>query len=80
VSATARIEGHGALLVDAYGGVTDGGAPHAPTRRTGKGTNLAVYTQTDLDTISQRINTTPRRLLHWHTSHDHYTAAIASIS
>ncbi|MCC5952736.1 MAG: IS30 family transposase [Acidimicrobiia bacterium] len=64
--------------------------PHSPWQRptnengnclirrfVGKGTNLAIYTPADLRTIEQRINTIPRRSLHWSTAHDLYTAAVA---
>ncbi len=64
--------------------------PHSPWQRptnengnglirryVGKGTNLAVYTDTDLRTIEHRINTMPRRSLHWSTAHHIYTAAVA---
>ena len=64
--------------------------PHSPWQRptnengnglirryVGKSTNLAVYTPADLRAIEHRINTTPRRSLHWSTAHDVYTAAVA---
>lgn len=64
--------------------------PHSPWQRptnengnglirryVGKGTNLAVYTAEDLRRIEHRINTMPRRSLHWSTAHDVYTAAVA---
>ena len=46
-------------------------------RYVGKGTNLAVYKPADLRAIETRINTTPRRSLHWSTAQDIYTAAVA---
>lgn len=64
--------------------------PHSPWQRptnengngllrryVGKGTDLSVYTPDDLRRIEHRINTMPRRSLHWSTAHDHYTAAVA---
>ena len=45
--------------------------------RTGKGTDLAVHTPEDLRNIEHRLNTMPRRSLHWSTAHDVYHAAIA---
>jgi len=46
-------------------------------RYVGKSTNLAVYTPDDLREIEHRINTTPRRSLHWSTAADVYHAAVA---
>ncbi|MGH9076496.1 MAG: IS30 family transposase [Acidimicrobiales bacterium] len=46
-------------------------------RYVGKGTNLNVFGPADLRTIEQRINTMPRRSLHWSTAHAVYTAAVA---
>lgn len=64
--------------------------PHSPWQRptnengnglirryVGKGTNLRRYTPEDLRAIERRINTMPRRSLHWSTAHDVYTAAVA---
>lgn len=64
--------------------------PHSPWQRptnengnglirryVGKGTNLAVYTDGDLRRIEHRINTMPRRSLHWSTAHDVYHHAVA---
>lgn len=64
--------------------------PHSPWQRptnengnglirryVGKSTNLATYTANDLRTIEHRINTMPRRSLHWSTAHNVYTAAVA---
>lgn len=64
--------------------------PHSPWQRptnengnglirryVGKGTDLAVYTPDDLRRIEHRINTMPRRIHHWSTAHDVYTAAVA---
>ncbi|MBA3956722.1 MAG: IS30 family transposase, partial [Acidimicrobiia bacterium] len=62
--------------------------PHSPWQRptnengnglirryVGKGTNLNAFRDTDLRTIEHRINTMPRRSLHWATAHDRYAAA-----
>ncbi len=46
-------------------------------RYVGKGTDLSVYSQADLDAISHRINTMPRRLHHWHSAATRYDAAVA---
>jgi IS30 family transposase len=46
-------------------------------RYVGKGTDLSVYTPTDLRAIEARINTMPRRSLQWSTAHDVYTRAVA---
>lgn len=46
-------------------------------RYVGKSTNLRAYTATDLRRIELRINTMPRRSLHWSTAHDVYNAAVA---
>ncbi len=64
--------------------------PHSPWQRptnengnglirryVGKGTNLSVYTPADLRAIETRINTMPRRSIHWATAHDLYHAAVA---
>lgn len=64
--------------------------PHAPWQRptnengngllrdyVGKGTNLNIYTPDDLRRIEHRLNTIPRRSLHWSTAHDVYHAAVA---
>lgn len=64
--------------------------PHSPWQRptnengnglirryVGKSTNLNRFTDADLTAIEQRINTIPRRSLHWSTAHDVYTAAVA---
>jgi len=62
--------------------------PHSPWQRptnengigllrryVGKGTDLGVYSQSDLRAIETRLNTMPRRSLGWSTAHDVYTAA-----
>lgn len=46
-------------------------------RYVGKGTNLNLFTTSDLRWIEQRINTIPRRSLGWATAHDTYAAAVA---
>ncbi|MGH9180432.1 MAG: IS30 family transposase, partial [Acidimicrobiales bacterium] len=46
-------------------------------RYVGKGTNLAVYGPADLWAIEHRINTMPRRSLHWSTAATVYDAAVA---
>lgn len=67
--------------------------PHSPWQRptnekgnglirryVGKCTNLATSTKNDLRAIEHRINTMPRRSLHWSTAHDVYAAAVAMTS
>jgi transposase, IS30 family len=64
--------------------------PHSPWQRptnengnglirryVGKGTDLNIYTPTDLRAIEHRINTMPRRSIDWSTAEDLYTAAVA---
>jgi IS30 family transposase len=64
--------------------------PHSPWQRptnengngllrryVGKGTDLSQYSSGDLRAIEHRINTMPRRSLHWSTAHEVYTAAVA---
>ena len=64
--------------------------PHSPWQRptnengnglirryVGKSTDLAVYTAADLRKIEHRINTMPRRSLHWSTAQAVYDAAVA---
>jgi IS30 family transposase len=46
-------------------------------RYVGKSTNRATRTANDLRAMEHRINTMPRRSLHWSTAHDVYTAAVA---
>jgi len=46
-------------------------------RYVGKGTDLSRFSSDDLRAIEHRINTMPRRSLHWSTAHDVYTAAVA---
>jgi IS30 family transposase len=45
-------------------------------RYVGKGTNLAVYSQADLDAISHRVNTMPRRIHNWRSAADCYHPAV----
>jgi IS30 family transposase len=49
-------------------------------RYVGKGTNLAVYSQSDLDAISHRINTMPRRIHHWRSAADCYNPAVVALT
>jgi IS30 family transposase len=64
--------------------------PHSPWQRptnengnclirryVGKGTDLAVFTSTDLGHIEHRINTMPRRVLNWATANHVYHQAVA---
>lgn len=46
-------------------------------RYVGKGTNLNTYTPNDLRAIEHRINTIPRRTLHWSTANNIYNQAVA---
>jgi IS30 family transposase len=67
--------------------------PHSPWQRpsnenfngllrryVGKGTDLGVYSQQDLDEISHRINTMPRRIHQWESAADRYDAAIVALT
>ena len=49
-------------------------------RYVGKGTNLSAYSQQDLDRISLRINTMPRRLHEWDSAKDRYDAAVVALT
>jgi IS30 family transposase len=49
-------------------------------RYVGKGTDLSVYSQADLDVISHRINTMPRRLHRWQSAEDRYDAAVVALT
>jgi IS30 family transposase len=49
-------------------------------RYVGKGTNLSVFYQKDLDAISHRINTMPRRLHQWASAADRYNASIVALT
>jgi IS30 family transposase len=49
-------------------------------RYVGKGTNLSAYSQQDLDRISLRINTMPRRLHRWDSAQDRYDAAVVALT
>jgi IS30 family transposase len=64
--------------------------PHSPWQRptnengnglirryVGKGTDLSIYTPEDLRAIEHRINTMPRRSLHWSTADEVYSRAVA---
>jgi len=46
-------------------------------RFVGKGTDLNIYTTSQLRAIEHRINTIPRRSLGWDTAHNIYTQAVA---
>ena len=67
--------------------------PHSPWQRPtnengnglirrygGKSTNLATYTANDLRAIEHRINTMPRRSLHWSTAHNVYNVYTAAVA
>jgi IS30 family transposase len=49
-------------------------------RYVGKGTDLSVYSQNDLDVISHRINTMPRRIFQWASAEDRYSAAVVALT
>jgi len=49
-------------------------------RYVGKGTNLSAYSQQDLDRISLRLNTMPRRLHQWDSAQDRYDAAVVALT
>jgi IS30 family transposase len=49
-------------------------------RYVGKGTDLSVYSQHDLDGISHRINTMPRRIHQWESALDRYTAGVVALT
>lgn len=64
--------------------------PHSPWQRptnengngllrryVGKGTNLRVFKPADLRAIEHRLNTMPRRVLHWSTAANTYDHAVA---
>ena len=66
--------------------------PHSPWQRptnengnglirryVGKGTDLSTYTPDDLRAIEHRINTMPRRSLHWSTADQVYSRAVAIV-
>jgi len=67
--------------------------PHSPWQRpsnehfngqlrryVGKGTDLSVYSQRDLDVISYRLNTMPRRIHNWESAQDRYDAAVVALT
>ena len=67
--------------------------PHSPWQRganehgngilrryVGKGTDLSVYDQSDLDKIAHRVNTMPRRLFQWESAQDRYHAATVALT
>jgi hypothetical protein len=41
---------------------------------------LSAYSQQDLDRISHRINTMPRRLHRWDSAQDRYDAAVVALT
>ena len=49
-------------------------------RYVGKGTDLFVYSQQDLDAISHRINTVPRRIFQWASAEDRYTTPVIALT
>ena len=49
-------------------------------RYVGKGTDLSIYDQDDLDKISHRINTMPRRIFQWASAADRYNAAVVALT
>ena len=78
----------GAVGIDVYFA-----EPHSPWQRpsnenfngllrryVGKGTDLGVYSQKDLDVISHRINTMPRRIHQWESAEDRYAAAVVALT
>jgi IS30 family transposase len=67
--------------------------PHSPWQRgsnenfnglsrryVGKGTDRSIYDQDDLDKISHRINTMPRRIFQWASAADRYNAAVVALT
>lgn len=67
--------------------------PHSPWQRptneqfngtlrryVGKGTDLSIHSQEDLDEISLRLNTMPRRLFNWQSAQDRYDAAVVALT
>ena len=67
--------------------------PHSPWQRpsnehfngqlrryVGKGTDLSVYSQQDLDVISYRLNTMPRRIHNWESAQDRCDAAVVALT
>jgi len=54
--------------------------PGQMRRYVGKGTDLSVYSQQDLDGISHRINTMPRRIHQWESTAERYTAGIVALT
>jgi IS30 family transposase len=49
-------------------------------RYVGKGTDLGIYSQQDLDRISHRINTMPRRIHQWESALDRYSAGVVALT
>ena len=80
-------------LADAVGIDVFFAEPHSPWMRptnenfngllrryVGKGTDLSIYSQDDLDVISHRINTMPRRIFQWASAEDHYNASVVALT
>jgi IS30 family transposase len=80
-------------LADAVGIDVFFAEPHSPWMRptnenfngllrryVGKGTDLSIYSQDDLDVISHRINTMPRRIFQWASAEDRYNAAVVALT
>jgi IS30 family transposase len=44
----------------------------------GEGTDIGVNEQSDLDAISHRVNTIPRRMFRWQNSLDRYAAVVVA--
>jgi IS30 family transposase len=49
-------------------------------RYVGKSTDLSVFSPKDLDKISHRINTMPRRIFQWKSAADRYNAAVVALT
>ena len=49
-------------------------------RYVGKNTNLSVDSQEDLDRISRRINTMPRRIHQWESAIDRYDVGVVALT
>lgn len=46
-------------------------------RYVGKGTDLSIYSQQDLNHVATRINTIPRKIFNWQTAQHQYAATVA---
>jgi IS30 family transposase len=49
-------------------------------RYVGKGTDLSIYSQDDLDVIGHRITTMPRRIFKWASTEDRHNAAVVALT